>query len=66
MIHSVTLDMDSGETTAQIATKLEKSTVQLNYNYWNGKNLADNLPELRNILVNEDILTTVEVWRWQG
>lgn len=62
----VTLDMDSGETTAQIATKLEKSPIKLNYNYWNGKNLADNLPELRSILVNEGILTTVEASEIQG
>ena len=57
---NVTLDMDSGETTAQIATKLKQHTVRLNYNWWNGKNLSNYLPELRSVLVNEGILTKVE------
>ena len=54
------LDMDSGETPAQIVSKLEKYPIQLNYNYWNGKILIDYLPQLQSILVQEGILTQVE------
>ena len=54
------LDMDSGETTAQIATKLKERKVQLNLDYWNGKNLRTDLTEFRNVIVNEGILTRVE------
>lgn len=57
---TATLDNDSGESTAQIVAKLEKYPIQLNYNYWNGKKLADYLPQLRSILVQEGILTQVE------
>lgn len=57
---NVTLDMDSGETTAQIATKLDNAHPTLNFNYWNGKSILTNLAELRSILVQEDILTRVE------
>ena len=57
---NVALDMDSGETPAQIVAKLEKRDPTLNFNYWNGKNLQTNLAELRSILVNEDFLTKVE------
>ena len=58
--HSVTLNMNSGEITAQIGTKFKQHPVQFNYNWWNGKNLLNYLPELRNMIVNEVILTRVE------
>ena len=54
------LDMDSGETTAQIGAKLKQHPVRLNYNWWSGKNLLDYLPEFKNIIVNEGILTRIE------
>ena len=57
---NVTLDMDSGETTAQIGAKLKQHPVRLNYNWWSGKNLLDYLPEFKNIIVNEGILTRIE------
>ena len=56
-----TIDADTGETTAQIATKISKATnIKLNYNYWNTKAVQDNLPALRDILVNDHILTKAE------
>ena len=55
-----TLNATTGETTAQIANKLKTHLVKLNYNYWNGKNLATNLAQLRSIIVNEGILTKAE------
>lgn len=56
------LDMDSGETTAQIKAKLMKKPIQLNYNYWNSKllHLENYLSELKSIIVNEGILTKIE------
>ena len=57
----VTVDADTGETTAQIAAKIQAaSNLQFNFNYWNTKAIQDSLPELRNILVNDHILTKVE------
>lgn len=41
------LDMDSGETTAPIAAKIEKAQPTLNFNYWNGKNIKAYLAQLR-------------------
>ena len=55
-----TLNATTGETTNQIVAKLEAHPVKLNYNYWNGKNLATDLAELRSIIVNEGILTKAE------
>ena len=54
------LDDDSGETTAQIAAKLNSKPIQLNYDYWNNKNLKTNLADLRSIIVNEGILNKIE------
>ena len=56
-----TIDADTGETTAQIATKITKATnIKLNYNYWNTKAVQGDLPALRDILVNDHILTKAE------
>ena len=57
---TVCLDADSGETTAQIAKKLQSKPIQLNYDYWNNKDLKTNLADLRSIIVNEGILNRVE------
>ena len=57
---TVCLDADSGETTAQIAKKLQSKPIQLNYDYWNNKDLKTNLAQLRSIIVNEGILNKVE------
>ena len=57
----VTVDADTGETTQQIATKISKATnIKLNYNYWNNKTTQNQLPVLRDILVNDRILTKAE------
>lgn len=57
---TVAINATTGETTDQIVTKLKSRPVQLNYSYWNGKNLLDNLAKLKSIIVNEDILTKAE------
>ena len=58
---NVCLDVDSGETTAQIGSKLAKApNIHFNYNYWNNKDFGTNLAEIRNIFVTENILTKVE------
>ena len=57
---TVCLDADSGETTAQIANKLQSKPIQLNYDYWNNKDLKTNLADLRSIIVNEGILNKIE------
>ena len=57
---TICLDADSGETTAQIAAKLQSKPIQLNYNYWNNKDLKTNLTDLRSIIVNEGILNKIE------
>ena len=57
----VTVNASTSETTAQIATKIAKAiNIKLNYNYWNNKAVQNNLPILRNILVNDNILTKAE------
>ena len=57
----VTVNASTSETTVQIATKITKATnIKLNYNYWNNKVVQNNLPILRNILVNDNILTKAE------
>ena len=56
-----TIDADTGETTAQIADKITKATnIKLNYNYWNTKAVQSDLPALRDILVNDHVLTKAE------
>ena len=56
-----TVDADTGETTQQIAAKINTAqNIKFNYNYWNNKQTQKELPVLRNILVNEDILTKAE------
>ena len=56
-----TIDADNGETTQQIATKISAAkNIKFNYNYWNNKQTQNELPVLRNILVNDHILTKVE------
>lgn len=57
---NVTLNASTGETTQQIATKLEKANIQFNYDYWNKKNVSSYLTVIRNILVNEKVLTKYE------
>ena len=54
------MNATTGETTDQIATKLKAHPVNLNYSYWNGKNLVTDLAQLRSIIVNEGILTKTE------
>ena len=56
----VSLNVTSGETTKQIATKLEKANIQFNYNYWKNKTVTNYLTLIRSILVNEKILTKAE------
>ena len=56
----VTIDASTGETTKQIATKIVNANIKFNFNYWNTKALQDYLPEFRNILVNEKVLTKAE------
>ena len=54
------MDADSGETTAEIAKKLQSKPIQLNYDYWNNKDLKTHLADLRSIIVNEGILNKIE------
>ena len=55
-----TINATTGETTAQIAAKLKSKPIQINYDYWNNKDLKANLAQLRNIIVNESVLTKAE------
>ena len=57
---NVSLNASTGETTNQIATKLTKANIKFNYDYWNNKNVANNLILVRSILINEHILTKYE------
>ena len=57
---AVSINATTGETTKQIAAKLEKANIQFNYNYWNNKTVTNYLPLIRSILVNEKILSTAE------
>ena len=58
---SATIDADSGSTTAQIAAKINEATnIKFNYNYWNNKTVQSDLVTLRNILVNDHVLTKAE------
>ena len=57
---TVALDVDCGETPAQIAAKLSKETLNLNYDWWNGKDLIANWAELHQMIVNHHLLTKVE------
>lgn len=56
-----TIDADTGETTQQIANKISAApNIKFNFNYWNNKQIQDYLPTLRNIYVNDHILTKTE------
>ena len=56
-----TVDADPNETVQQIANKINTAqNIKFNYNYWNNKQLQNELPALRNILVNDHILTKAE------
>ena len=58
---TVSVNASTGETTQQIAAKISKATnVKLNYNYWNNKATQSELPTLRDVLVNDHILTKAE------
>ena len=57
---SVAINAATGETTAQIAAKLSKATLQFNYDWWNGKSLKDNWAQISQIITNEHILTKAE------
>ena len=57
---SVAINAATGETTAQIAAKLSKATLQFNYDWWNGKNLKDNWAQISQIIANEHLLTKAE------
>ena len=57
---NVAINATTGETTAQIAAKLSKATIQFNYDWWNGKNLKDNWAQIPQIIANEHILTKAE------
>lgn len=54
------LDVSTGETTQQIATKLENATINFNFDFWNQKSLEVYASEVKNTLVNEGILTQAE------
>ena len=57
----VTIDADSGESPAMIAAKIAKATnIKFNYDYWNETAVQNYLPQLREILVNEKVLTKAE------
>ena len=56
----VTINASVGETTKVIANKLKNAKITFNYDYWHGKNVANYLPLVRSILVNEKILTKTE------
>ena len=61
MTGHVTIDADSGEAPQQIARKITEATnIKFNLNYWNTKSVQDYLPQLRDILVNDQILTKIE------
>ena len=57
---SVAINASTGETTAQIAAKLSKATLQFNYDWWNGKSLKDNWAQIQQIIANEHLLTKTE------
>ena len=58
---TVTVNASTNETTQQIANKISTATnVKLNYNYWNNKATQSELLTLRDILVNEHVLTKAE------
>ena len=50
----------SKETNADILNKLSKSNIVFNYDFWKNKKMRDYNNEVRNILVNEHILTRAE------
>ena len=57
---NVTLNASTGETTAQIAAKLNKETLKFNYDWWNGKDVAANWAQIPQMLANEHLLTRAE------
>lgn len=48
------------ETAQEIANKLINKTVRLNLDEWKGKKIMDNIPQFRNDLVNQGLLTKDE------
>ena len=57
---NVAINATTGETPAQIAAKLSKETLNLNYDWWNGKDLIANWAEIKQTIINENLLTKVE------
>ena len=57
---NATINASLGETSAEIAAKLSKATIQFNYSWWKGKTFKANFNELKQIIINEQILTPVE------
>ena len=55
-----TINASIGETPAQIAAKLSNTTLQFNYDWWNGKDLKDNWAQIPQIIMNENRLTKAE------
>lgn len=54
------VDASLNETTAQVAAKLANKDINLNFSYWNGKEINPNLGEIRSIIANEKLLTKAE------
>ena len=60
-IGNVAINATTGETPAQIAAKLSKATLNFNYDWWKGKDIAANWAELHQMIVNQHILTKAEL-----
>ena len=57
---NLTVNDSLAETPAQIAAKLSKETIQFNFNWWKGKDLAANWAQIPEMIANEHLLTKAE------
>ena len=57
---NATINASTGETPAEIAAKLSKATIQFNFNWWKGKDLAANWAQIQQMIANEHLLTRAE------
>ena len=57
---NLTVNDSLAETPTQIAAKLSKATIQFNFTWWKGKDLAANWAQIPEMIVNEHLLTKAE------
>ena len=59
-VKNVNIDLTTTDTLQQIANKIDENTIDLNSDYWKNKSIRQYFSEIRQIIINDKILTKAE------